>query len=192
MNILPYEQEIQQCLSVLKNGGIILYPTDTIWGIGCDATNQAAVEKIYHLKKRTDSKSMIILVDEANRVMDYVKVVPEIAWDLIEYADSPLTVIYPGAMKLAPNVIAEDQSVAIRVVRNEFCRRLIRLLHKPIVSTSANITGKTPPAGFKDISAEIIAGVDYCVNQTIDQGRNLKPSQIIKLEINGEFRIIRK
>lgn len=192
MNILPFEQEIQQSLSVLKSGGIILYPTDTIWGIGCDATNKEAVEKIYSLKRRTDSKSMILLVDEANRIMDYVKVVPEMAWDLIEYADSPLTIIYPGAMKLAPNVIADDQSVAIRVVRNEFCQRLIRLLRKPLVSTSANISGQNPPAGFKDIAAEIIAGVDYCVNQSIDQNRNLKPSQIIKLEVNGEFRIIRK
>lgn len=186
------QREIEHCLTVLSTGGTILYPTDTIWGIGCDATNPLAVEKVYRLKKRMESKSLIILLDDADRLEDYVLVVPEIARDLIKYVDRPLTIIYPRSRNLAPNVLASDQSIAIRIVKNEFCRRLIRAFGKPIVSTSANIAGARPSLTFNKISQEIIKGVDYVVDPSLDELHEVKPSRIIKLNENGEFRIIRK
>jgi L-threonylcarbamoyladenylate synthase len=189
---VPNEIEIQQCLEVLGQGGTILYPTDTIWGIGCDATDIHAVEKVYRLKKRMETKSLIILVDTPERISGYVESIPEIAWDLLKHVDTPLTIIYPNARNLAPNVVAEDQSIAIRVVRNTFCRQLIRRFGKPIVSTSANISGSNPPLVFKNISAEITENVDYVVPLYQDRIQQLKPSRIIKLNENGEFRIIRK
>jgi len=143
------ELEIEQCLKVLRNGGTILYPTDTIWGIGCDATNSKAVNKIYRLKKRVESKSLIILLDTPEKIKNYVTQVPEIALDLLENIDRPLTIIYPGAKNLAKNVIAEDNSIAIRIVKNEFCRKLIHEFDKPIVSSSANISGEPSPLVFK-------------------------------------------
>jgi len=186
------DEEISRCIRILKEGGILLYPTDTIWGIGCDATNAAAVEKIYKLKNRTESKSMIILTDTPERIQRYVKVMPEMAWDLIDFAESPLTIIYPEGQNLAANVIADDRSVAIRVVKDEFCRQLIRQLGKPIVSTSANLSGEIPPVNYNAIDQRIIEGVDHAVDASFGQPGNFRPSQIIKLEVNGEFRIIRK
>lgn len=168
-----------------------MYPTDTIWGIGCDATNSMAVDKVYRLKRKMERKSLIILIDEAEKIEDFVSVIPENAWDLLEHVDTPLTIIYPGAKNLAYNVIAVDHSVAIRVVNNEFCKRLIKQFGKPIVSTSANISGNKPPRGFKSISREIVDGVDYVVNESLDQLQQVKASRIIKLNLNGEFRIIR-
>jgi L-threonylcarbamoyladenylate synthase len=185
------DNEIQHCLTVLRSGGTILYPTDTIWGIGCDATNSMAVDKVYRLKRKMERKSLIILIDEAEKIEDFVSVIPENAWDLLEHVDTPLTIIYPGAKNLAYNVIAVDHSVAIRVVNNEFCKRLIKQFGKPIVSTSANISGNKPPRGFKSISREIVDGVDYVVNESLDQLQQVKASRIIKLNLNGEFRIIR-
>ena len=190
--MLPIDREIQNCLKVLNCGGIILYPTDTIWGIGCDATNAEAVQKIYHLKQRMERKSLIILLDEAEKLREYVSNVPEIAWDLLDHVETPLTIIYPEAKNLAENVVAEDCSVAIRIVKNEFCRRLIHEFGKPVVSTSANISGEKPALAFRNINHEIIRGVDYVVDESLDQFHELKPSRIIKLEANGEFRIIRK
>ena len=191
-SLLAMETEIQKCLTVLQNGGTILYPTDTIWGIGCDATNAAAVEKIFRLKHRTDRKSLIILVESTEQLTGYVSVVPEIAWDLLKNVDTPLTIIYPEAKNLADNVIAEDGSVAIRIVKHDFCQRLIRAFGKPVVSTSANISGQNPALSYRSIIKEILAGVDYAVNESLDQIHELKPSRIIKLNLNGEFRIIRK
>jgi len=185
------EEEINRCLQVLHHGGTILYPTDTIWGIGCDATNRKAVDKIYRLKKRLESKSLIILLDEPEKIKQYVKMVPDIAWDLLKIAGSPLTIIYPGAMNLAKNVIAEDHSIAIRIVRNEFCKRLIHDFDKPIVSSSANISGEPTPMVFKNISRDISGNVDYVVNLYQDQFQELKPSRIIKLNVNGEFHVLR-
>ncbi|MCX6267184.1 MAG: L-threonylcarbamoyladenylate synthase [Bacteroidetes bacterium] len=185
------EEEIKKCIYILQTGGTILYPTDTIWGIGCDATNMVAVDKIYHLKRRMEQKSLIVLLDDAEKLSDYVAAIPEIAGDLIKKADTPLTIIYPEAKNLAKNVIAEDGSVAIRIVRTEFCRRLIHEFGKPIVSTSANISGKNPPLTFRNISDEIILGVDHVVEESMDQIYVLKPSRIIKLEQNGEFTVIR-
>ncbi|MCX6252792.1 MAG: L-threonylcarbamoyladenylate synthase [Bacteroidetes bacterium] len=185
------EEEIKKCVHVLKHGGTILYPTDTIWGIGCDATNRKAVDKIYRLKKRLESKSLIILLDESEKLKHYVRVIPEIAWDLLEIAGSPITIIYPGAMNLAKNVLAEDNSIAIRIVKNEFCRRLIHDFDKPIVSSSANISGEPTPMVFKNISRDISGSVDYVVNLYQDQFQELKPSRIIKLNVNGEFHVLR-
>lgn len=185
------EEEVIKCLKVLKGGGTILYPTDTIWGIGCDATLQAAVKKVYRLKNRTEQKSMIILLDEKERLKDYVTSVPEIAWDLIKNVDTPLTIIYPGAKNLAKNVIAEDGSVAIRIVKHQFCRKLIHALGNPLVSTSANISGAPPPPGFRNIAREIIQGVDYVVDGSLEEIHALQASRIIKLNLNGEFQIIR-
>ncbi|MCX6306327.1 MAG: L-threonylcarbamoyladenylate synthase [Bacteroidetes bacterium] len=185
------EEAIKNCLEVLQRGGTILYPTDTIWGIGCDATNSGAVAKIYRLKQRMERKSLIILLDDPEKLRDYVSNIPEIAWDLLKNVDTPLTVIYPEAKNLAKNVIAVDGSVAIRIVKNEFCRKLIQAFGKPIVSTSANISGDNPPLSFRNIVHEIIQGVDHVVDESFDTVYELKPSRIIKLDSNGDFQIIR-
>ncbi|MCX6243976.1 MAG: L-threonylcarbamoyladenylate synthase [Bacteroidetes bacterium] len=185
------ENEVKNCLKVLKSGGIILYPTDTIWGIGCDATNPKAIEKVYRLKKRADIKSLIILLASARDLETYVAKVPAIANDLMKNVEKPLTIIYPNAQNLPKNVIAEDNSIAIRIVRNEFCIRLIKAFGKPIVSTSANISGDIAPMVFKCVSKEIIDGADYVVNLYQDDIQDVKPSRIIKLFANGEFKVIR-
>lgn len=184
--------EVKQAFEVLKAGGLILYPTDTIWGIGCDATNAEAVEKVFKLKGRSAEKSLIILMDSNSKLQGYVSEVPEIAYDLIEFAENPLTIIYSGAKNLAPNAIAQDGSIGIRIVRQEFCRQLIQRFRKPIISTSANLSGEPSPVGFYDISPEIINGVDYVVNWDKNLVSNGKPSTIMKLEPGGKFSFIRK
>ncbi|HRH67831.1 MAG TPA: L-threonylcarbamoyladenylate synthase, partial [Bacteroidia bacterium] len=156
--------EIKNALNVLKQGGIILYPTDTVWGIGCDATNAMAVEKIYKLKNRTDQKSMILLVDNENRLDAYVEKIPETAWALIEYADKPLTIVYDKGKNLPSILLPKDGSIAIRVTRDDFCRMLAQRLRKPLVSTSANISGKPHAASFQEIDEKILSGVDYIVD----------------------------
>jgi len=186
------EKEIERCLEILKAGGTLLYPTDTIWGIGCDATNQAAVEKIFRLKQRTESKSMIILLDSVEKLAEYVSNIPLIARDLLMNVDKPLTIIYPEGKNLAANLIADDGSIAIRIVKNEFCSKLIAAFDKPIVSTSANISGDAPPASFHNIVEEIKLGVDYVVNDDFEEIHEQKPSRIIRLMQNGEFLIIRE
>ena len=185
------KQEIKNCLDVLRKGGTILYPTDTIWGIGCDATNHKAVQKIFKIKKRMESKSLIVLLDRKERLFNYVTEIPNIAIDLVENVHTPLTVIYPHAKNLAKNIIANDGTIAIRLVKYEFCYKLIRNFGKPIVSTSANISGQDSPLFFKDISEEIADQVDYKVNLEQDELRAHKPSTIIRLKTNGEFEIIR-
>jgi len=185
------EQEIQKCIEVLRKGGTILYPTDTIWGIGCDATNFKAVEKIYKVKKRLEIKSLIILIDDPSRIENYVREIPEITWDLMKNVEKPLTIIYPHARNLPKNVIGEDNSIAIRVAKTEFCIRLIREFGKPIVSTSANLSGEAAPLVFRCVSEDIKARVDYVVNLYQDVLQEVKPSRIIKLKENGEFNIIR-
>ncbi len=185
-------EEINKALEVLKEGGLILYPTDTIWGIGCDATNEKAVKKIYALKKREESKSLIVLVNEPSMLNIYVEEVPAVAWDLIEFAEHPLTIIYPGAKKLASNVIAPDGSAGMRVVNDEFCKKLIYKFRKPIVSTSCNISGDPAPLLFEEIPSTILDGVDYIVNLRQNDYKTSKPSTIIKFEPNGVFKFIRK
>ena len=185
------EQEIKNAIDTLLKGGTILYPTDTVWGIGCDATNKEAVDKILKLKKRSGAKSLIVLIDKEQQLNKYINEVPAIAWDLIEHSDKPLTIIYPGAKALAPNVLNEDGSVGIRVVKDEFCRKLINRFGKPIVSTSANISGEQTPKKFKEISSPILQGVDYIVNLRQTEPCIKEPSTIIKLAMNGEVKIIR-
>ncbi|WP_101689700.1 L-threonylcarbamoyladenylate synthase [Dysgonomonas massiliensis] len=185
-------EDIKQALDVLYAGGLILYPTDTIWGIGCDATNEEAVKKVYELKKRVDSKALITLVDNMSKVEFYVKDVPGIAWDLVEIADKPLTVIYDNARNLAPNLVAEDGSIAIRVTQEKFSQTLCQRFRKAIVSTSANISGEPSPQSFEDISEEIKNGVDYIVKFRQTEKTKSKPSSIIKLGTSGQVKIIRE
>lgn len=186
------KEDIKLALDVLKNGGVILYPTDTIWGLGCDATNAEAVKKVYEIKQRSDSKSMLVLLDNPGYLTYYVKEVPEIAYDLIELADKPLTIIYPGAQKLAENLIAADGSIGIRFPNDDFCKQLIGRFKKPIVSTSANISGKPSPQHFQDIDKEVIEKVDFVVKYRQDDFSPSQPSSIIKLSAKGEIVIIRQ
>mgnify|MGYP005934986407 FL=1 len=176
----------------MNEGGVILYPTDTIWGIGCDATNEEAVRRVYEIKQRSDSKAMLVLVDSPVKVDFYVQDVPEVAWDLIEVADKPLTIIYSGARNLAPNLIAEDGSVGIRVTNEEFSKRLCQQFRKAIVSTSANISGQPSPANYSEITEELKSMVDYVVGYRQEEMGHPKPSSIIKLDKGGVIKIIRK
>lgn len=185
------KEEIKRAVEVLRKGGIILYPTDTVWGIGCDATNADAVNKIYALKKRVDSKSMLVLVDNADRLTRYVQKIPDIAIDLIEVTDTPLTIIYPQGVGLAENLLADDGSIGIRVVQHDFCQQLIRALNRPLVSTSANLSGEKSPATYAEISNDIIKGVDCVINQQFEGKPTRKPSSIIKLGAGSEVQIIR-
>lgn len=185
-------QTINQVVSILREGGVILYPTDTIWGIGCDATNPEAVAKIYKIKQREDSKSMLVLIDKVGRIPSYVAEMPDLAWDLVELAEKPLTIIYPNAKNLAKNLIAPDGSVGIRVANHDFCSKLIERLGKPIVSTSANVSGKPFPKSFHDIEKEIKDKVDYIVSEEFDHPVSDKPSGIIMLGLNGEIKVIRE
>jgi len=182
--------EIEQALAVLKRGGLLLYPTDTVWGIGCDATNEKAVEKVYQLKKRAESKALICLVHDFKMLNQFVEDVPEVAYDILKYAAKPTTVIYDDPIRVAENLIAEENSLAIRVVQDQFCKQLIRKFRKPIVSTSANISGKPSPNTFQEISKEILEGVDYVVN-LYQQKKSAKPSAIIKLKNDGTVKVIR-
>lgn len=185
------KEEISKTLKVLNEGGLILYPTDTIWGIGCDATNSDAVKKIYDLKKRMDSKSMLVLVDNDETLNRYVDDIPEVAFELIEAADRPLTIIYDHPVGVAPNLLADDGSLGIRITEDPFCRELCRRLRKPLVSTSANISGQKSPSNFSQISEEIKNGVDYVVEYRQNEQSASKPSNIIKLSDGGVIKIIR-
>jgi len=182
---------MKETIAILRKGGVILYPTDTIWGIGCDATNPQAVERIYKIKRRNDSKALITLLDSEKRLQDYVEQVPDVAWDLIKYADKPLTIIYPKGKNLAKNLLAEDGSIAIRITKEEISKLLCYALQKPLVSTSANISGESAPQNFSQISEEIRSQVDYILPFRQDEKTLSTPSNIIKLGINGEFKIIR-
>lgn len=186
------EIEINKSFDTLIKGGIILYPTDTVWGLGCDATKDNAIDKIIKLKGRNNKNGFIILLDEPSKLNRYVKLVPYHAWDIIEYSKNPLTIIYPEAIGLSNKVLANDSSVAIRIVKNKFCQRLIQKLNKPIVSTSANISGCNTPLQFKQISTSILNAVDYIVNLPKIDFSGTKPSTIIKMELNGEIKIVRK
>jgi len=184
--------DLKKAVEVLKNGGIILYPTDTIWGIGCDATNPEAVQKIYAIKKREDSKSMLVLMENPALLERYVDEVPEVAWDLVEITTTPLTVIYPNAKNLAKNLIAEDGSVGIRFTKEKFSTQLLQRFRRPLVSTSANISGEKSPALFDEISEEIKNQVDYVVEYRQDDTTAASPSSIIKLGPGGQIDILRK
>jgi len=185
-------EEVNRTLEVLRNGGVILYPTDTVWGLGCDATNENAVKRIFEIKKREDSKAMLLLVDNSAKIQSYIDEVPDIAWDLIEFTEKPLTIIYPNAKNLASNLIAEDKSVGIRVTNEAFSKKLCEQFRKPIVSTSANVSGEPTPANFSQISIEIKSSVDYVVNFRQDELSKSKPSSIIKLGKGNLFQMIRE
>lgn len=184
--------DLNKALETLKNGGLILYPTDTIWGIGCDATNAEAVEKVFALKGRNPQKSLIVLLHNDNQLASYVNDIPEVAYDLIEYTETPLTIVYSNAKNLAPNVIAADGSIGIRIVRHPFCEQLLQRFRKPIVSTSANISGDVSPAYFDEISEQVKAGMDYIVEYGRQGNRNNKSSTVMKLDPSGKFEFLRK
>lgn len=184
--------EVKKAFEVIQQGGIILYPTDTIWGIGCDATNTEAIEKIYKLKQRAQEKSMIILLDTDAKLESYIRDVPAIAYDLIEFAENPLTLVMPNAKNISPALISPDGSVAVRVTGHPFCQQLIQRLRKPLVSTSANISGQPSPQNFSQIAPEIIEGVDYVVDIDQHDLSVKKPSTIMRIDPTGLFEFIRK
>ncbi|PST82297.1 threonylcarbamoyl-AMP synthase [Pedobacter yulinensis] len=186
------KQEIEKALDVLKNGGVILYPTDTIWGLGCDATNSEAVKKLLAIKQRPAEKSLIVLLDTDTKLAGYVQEIPEVAYDLIEYAEKPLTLIFDGAKNLAPEVINSDGSVGIRIVKHDFCTQLLQRFRKPIVSTSANPSGAPSPATFDDIDATIKAAADLVIDFEQELRTPKTPSTIMKLGAGGQFSFIRK
>jgi len=185
-------EEIKKTIEVLRNGGVILYPTDTIWGLGCDATNPDAVQKVYEIKKRAETKSMLVLVDSPAKLPAYVDEIPDMAWDLIELTTKPLTIIYPGAKNLAPNLISDEKTIGIRVTAEAFSKKLCEMFRKPIVSTSANISGEKSPAFFSEITDDIKNTVDYIVNFRQDDTTPAKASSIIKLGIGNQIEIIRQ
>ena len=196
-----------EALDVLRKGGVILYPTDTIWGIGCDATDPDAVRRVFEIKRRSDSKSLVLLASDLDMVARYIKKIPDVAIDLVEVNDKPMTIIYPGAVcssapaegepavkdrwLLAYNTVAEDGSVGIRIPLMDFCKELVRRLGRPLVSTSANISGEPSPQTFADIPEEIRSAVDYVISPSLERGSTGLASQIIKLEVDGEVKIIR-
>ena len=201
------DKVLNEALAVLRDGGVILYPTDTVWGLGCDATNPVAVERVFNIKKRPDSKSLVLLACDMDQIARYVKDIPPMAVDLVEVNDSPMTLIYPGAITypapaegedpkadryhLAYNTVAADGTVGIRIPMMDFCKQMAWKFGRPIVSTSANISGKPSPVKFKDISEEITGAVDYIVDPRLEAGATGQASQIIKIGLRGEVEIIR-
>lgn len=181
---------LNEALKTLKSGGTIVYPTDTVYGIGCDATNYEAVSKIYQIKQREESKALICLVSDFKMLKDYVSFVPKMAYDILKYANRPTTIIYDKPKHVAENLIAEDNTLAIRIIHKGFAHELIKLLKKPIVSTSANISGQPTPKAFKEIHSDILKEVDYVVPLQ-NEKKNAKPSSIIKLSNDGIVKIIR-
>jgi L-threonylcarbamoyladenylate synthase len=194
------EEILAEALRVVREGGTVLYPTDTVWGLGCDATNAAAVARIFEIKQRSDSKSLVLLASDLDMVAKYVKEIPSIAVDLVEVNDAPMTLIYPGAecsetgdrWHLAANVVAEDGSVGIRIPLMDWCKQLAFKLGRPVVSTSANISGEPTPRRFSDIPQEIKDAVDFVVPPSVDSQSTGKASQILKVGLRGEIEIIRK
>lgn len=184
-------EDIQNAVDTLRRGGLILYPTDTIWGIGCDATNEEAVKRVYALKRRDDSKALICLVDKADRLPRYLRKIPDVAWDLIEFADKPLTLILSNAVNLPKTLVAADGSIGVRVTRENISNKLCFKFQKPVVSTSANISGEPSPQCFSEIAPEIVAGVDYVMKSRQNDTSKGTPSRIIRLKEDGEVAIIR-
>ena len=188
---MDLNEEVIKALEIVKEGGIILYPTDTVWGIGCDATNAEAVAKIYKLKQRAETQSMIVLMNGEKMMYNVFKEIPEVAWQIMDLSENPTTLILDNPRNVAPNLIATDKTLGIRVVKEPFCFKLLERMKKPLVSTSANISGQPTPKSFKEISPEIIKGVDYVVNLHRDKTGG-KPSTIIKLTNDSQVKVIRK
>ncbi|MBK7710766.1 MAG: threonylcarbamoyl-AMP synthase [Bacteroidales bacterium] len=187
-----FDEDLNESLNALKKGGVILYPTDTIWGLGCDPTNAAAVEKIFSIKSREEGKSLLILVDSETMLERYVCDVPEIAWELTSVSEDPLTIIYPAGKNLARGVCSDDGSIGIRICHDEFCHELIRRFRKPLVSTSANLSGKPSPENYDDIDQSVIEAADYVVKYRQDDRRKYSSSPVIKLGPDGTVKILRK
>ena len=190
--MITFGDDIKSSLSTLKNGGVILYPTDTVWGIGCDATNSKAVEKVLKIKSRSENKSLIILVNGLTMLERYVKDIPVVVYELTGVSDSPLTIIYPAGKNLAPGICAADGSVGIRICNDDFCNELISGFRKPVVSTSANISGKPSPANFTEIDEMLIREVDFIVKYRQNDRKKYNPSPVIRVEKNGVLKIIRQ
>ncbi|MDR0348042.1 MAG: threonylcarbamoyl-AMP synthase [Tannerella sp.] len=186
------EDDIKRACEVLIQGGLILYPTDTVWGIGCDATNPEAVKRVYELKQRTNHKAMIILTDSSAKLNAYVSEVPDIAWDLMDVSDKPLTIIYSHAKNLAFNLLGKDGSVGIRITQESFSQTLCKRFRKPLVSTSANISGSPSPCSFSEIAEAVKNGVDYIVHYRRNETVQCKPSGIIKIDTGGIIQVIRE
>lgn len=185
------QQEIQNAFEAIQNGGIILYPTDTVWGIGCDATNPDAVAKIYKLKQRAESQSMICLMNGEKMMYNVFKEIPEVAWQILDLSEKPTTLVLDNPRNVAANIIAPDNTLGVRIVKEPFCFKLMERMKKPLVSTSANISGQPTPASFKEISTEIVKGVDYVVNLYHEKIAG-KPSTIIKLTNDSQVKVLRK
>jgi L-threonylcarbamoyladenylate synthase len=190
-NACMMEAEVKKSGDLIRSGGIILYPTDTVWGIGCDATNRESVQKIYHIKQRTDRKSMLVLVNDISMLEDYLENIPLLAYEIIKQAKKPTTIIYPGARNLADNLMASDGTIGVRMTSDPFCRMLIEYSGKPVVSTSANISGDQAPSSFHRINASILKQVDYVVNWRQDEITEASPSAIIRLEPDGSITTLR-
>ena len=184
-------QEVRKAGDHLDNGRTILYPTDTIWGIGCDATDENAVQRIYEIKQRSDRKSMLVLMDGISMLAKYLEQVPEKAQEIIETSRRPTTIIYPGALNLADNLVAEDGSIGVRITHDPFCRLLLNETGKPIVSTSANISGESPPRSFSEIDSRIVEAVDHVVNHRQDESASSAPSTIIRIDEKGDITVLR-
>lgn len=185
------QKAVEQCVDVLRAGGIILYPTDTVWGIGCDATNEEAVAKVYALKRSEEKHSMLCLMRDADMVVRYVNKAPGIAFEVMELTDKPLTAILPGAVGVAQNLVPETGTLGVRIPQHDFCQALLRKFGKPIVSTSANISGEPAAKRLKDVSEEILSGVDYVVHPRFEGKPTLKPSSIIAFGEGNEVEVIR-
>ena len=185
------KKAVEEAVKVLKEGGVILYPTDTLWGLGCDATNPKAVEKIYKIKHREDCQSLTMLADGPDMLARYIRAVPEVAWQILEVNDKPLTIIYPGVEGIAENAITEESTAAFRIPDHQFCQALIRRFRKPIVSASANISGSPEPSLFETISIEVIEAADWVADNSFEYGSTGKPSSVIMLGLGGEVKILR-
>ena len=185
------EKEIKRCVELLLKGKVFLYPTDTVWGLGCDATNEEAIHRIYEIKRRQESKNMLILLDDASKLSRYVHHVPTIVWALLKNVERPTTYIYPHAKNLPTSMIADDGSIAIRIVQDGFCQKLLRELDRPLVSTSANISGMPSPATFNDMSTEVLSQVDYVVPTIFENSFQTKPSRIIRLIDDDRMEVLR-
>jgi L-threonylcarbamoyladenylate synthase len=183
--------EVHNAFEVIKNGGIILYPTDTVWGIGCDATNEEAIKKIFALKQREESKSLIVLMNSEKMIYNVFSAIPDVAWEILDLSEKPTTLILDKPKNVASNIIADDDTLAIRLVKEPFCYKLMERMKRPLVSTSANISGMVTPKSFKEIAPEILNGVDYVVNLHREKICD-KPSTIIKLTLDNQVKIIRK
>lgn len=188
---MSFEEDIRNCLKVLREGGVILYPTDTIWGLGCDATNPIAVERIFSIKERQESKSLIVLVDSEAMLERYVREIPPVASEITRLSETPITIIYPSCRNLAAGIPAEDGSAGIRITRDRLCSELTGRLRKPLVSTSANISGTPPPSHFGEVARSIMESADYVVSYRRDDRQRRKASPVIKVELNGEIKILR-